>query len=203
MFESFSQFAQEYGAWGLFFITFVESLFSPVIPDPFLLAMAVLHPENAWLYAFACLSGTILGGCITYYVGLFGGRPVLNKFGQPEHIRKLDEIMDRYGLWAVWFAGISPIPHKITAIASGVFRLNLLHYNLATVVSRGPRFFGQAALVYYFGEPVARAFRENMHMVEKGVVVLIGVAILAVGVWYWRKRKQPLATEAMSETVVE
>jgi membrane protein DedA with SNARE-associated domain len=61
-----------------------------------------------------------------------------------------------YDFWAVFLAGLTPIPYKVFTIAAGVFSINFGVLVLASVLSRGLRFFALAALIYRFGPPIAR-----------------------------------------------
>ena len=63
---------------------------------------------------------------------------------------------DRYDFWAIFFAGLTPIPYKVFTLSAGVFNINFGVFLLASVLSRGLRFFAVAALIYRFGPPIAR-----------------------------------------------
>ena len=56
--------------------------------------------------------------------------------------------------------GVTPFPYKVITIASGVTRLDLLTFLIASLAARGLRFFIVATLLWYFGEPI-RAFIER------------------------------------------
>ena len=59
-------------------------------------------------------------------------------------------------------AGLTPFPYKVVTIASGVTELNLTTFVIASVLSRGMRFFLVAALLWYFGEPIRRFIERNL-----------------------------------------
>ncbi|HRW60641.1 MAG TPA: DedA family protein, partial [Defluviicoccus sp.] len=54
----------------------------------------------------------------------------------------------------------TPIPYKLVTIASGAAHFNLLVFTLASIATRGARFFLIAALLRRYGEPI-RAFVEE------------------------------------------
>ena len=54
----------------------------------------------------------------------------------------------------VFTAGFTPIPYKLITITAGVFSLNLPMFVLASVVSRGLRFFLFAWLIWRCGAPI-------------------------------------------------
>ena len=57
-------------------------------------------------------------------------------------------------MWLVLGGGFTPFPYKLITIASGVFSLNIIIFILASVISRGGRFFLIALLLWYFGKPI-------------------------------------------------
>lgn len=63
---------------------------------------------------------------------------------------------DQYDFWAVFLAGLTPIPYKVFTLSAGVFSVNFFIFVLASALSRGLRFFLLAALIYRFGPPIAR-----------------------------------------------
>ena len=70
-----------------------------------------------------------------------------------------------------------PIPYKITAIASGMARLNFGLFICVSVLVRGLRFGAEALLLKIYGEPI-RAF------VEKRLGLVASAAALADrGAW--------------------
>jgi membrane protein DedA with SNARE-associated domain len=50
----------------------------------------------------------------------------------------------------------------VFTIASGVTGMNLAVFLVASIVSRGARFFLLAALLWYFGEPIRRFIERNL-----------------------------------------
>jgi GT2 family glycosyltransferase len=56
----------------------------------------------------------------------------------------------------VMAGGFTPIPYKVIAIASGIAGLDPLVFALGSAVSRGSRFFLEAALLSRYGEPFRR-----------------------------------------------
>jgi len=107
------------------------------------------------------------------------GRPLLEFYGADEEFRSFREYYNEWGAWIVGAGGFTPLPYKVITIASGVTKLDIGIFILASVVSRGLRFYLVAALLWRFGEPV-REFVER-HMGKLAMlffVLLIGSFIL-------------------------
>ena len=82
-----------------------------------------------------------------------------------------------YGQWGVFLLAL-PIPYKVTAIASGMFKLNYPLFLGASLFIRGLRFFLVAALVRAYGEPI-RAFVEKRLALVTSVVAIVIIGLIA------------------------
>lgn len=148
------------GPAALFGISFAESSVFPIPPDPLLLALALGRPKKALLFAAICTAGSILGGMLGYAIGWFVWESVSGFFFghvpgvTPEGFAIVQEWYLKWGFWAVFLAGFTPLPYKVFTLASGVFAISFPIFVVASVISRGARFFIVAGLVYYFGAPI-------------------------------------------------
>jgi membrane protein DedA with SNARE-associated domain len=78
-------------------------------------------------------------------------------------------------------AAISFLPFKVATIASGVSGLALAPFLLASLVGRGIRFFGVAALVYYFGPNIQKFIDRYFNSLSLTFVVLLLLGFLLLG----------------------
>lgn len=148
----------------LFAVSFAESSFFPIPPDIMLIPMVLANRLKAWSYATLCTVASVLGGFAGYAIGYFlfdlVGKRLLDLYGYAEKFTEFASYYNDWGAWIVFFAGVTPFPYKVITIASGATGLNLLVFGIASVASRGLRFFLVAALLYWFGEPI-RTFIER------------------------------------------
>lgn len=148
----------------LFAVSFIESSFFPIPPDVMLIPMVLAERAKAWWFAFVATVGSVLGGMFGYLIGyaLFDaiGRYVLELYGALDQFQIFADQYNEYGAWIVFIFGVTPFPYKVITIASGATSLNIWVFLLASVASRGLRFFVVAALLYWFG-PAIRDFIEK------------------------------------------
>jgi membrane protein YqaA with SNARE-associated domain len=148
------------GPAALFGISFAESSVFPIPPDPLLLALSLGRPSKALVFAAICTAGSILGGMFGYAIGWFVWESVSDFFFNhvpgvtPEGFAVVQDWYQRWGFWAVFLAGFTPLPYKVFTLASGVFQISFPIFLVASTISRGARFFIVAGLVYYFGAPI-------------------------------------------------
>jgi len=151
-----------YGAVALFALALAESSFFPIPPDPLLIALCLGLPRKSLRFAAIATAGSVLGGALGYAIGAVGWHAVGGWFFTyvpgvtPASFARVQGLYERYDFWAVFLAGLTPIPYKVFTLSSGVFRIDIGVFLIASVLSRGLRFFVIAGLIYRFGPPIAR-----------------------------------------------
>ena len=184
-FKDCANYFMEMGEVGLFFLSFIESSVFPIPPDVILIPMCLAEPKNALIFATITTVASVLGAVFGYGIGRFGGRPVLNFLfkKQQSKIEEVEKLYNKYGVWAVGAAAFTPIPYKIFTITSGVFKMNLLGFILASIVGRGGRFFIVAFALMLFGEKI----KSNLELII--IVVSILLILFYVIVCKWKSIK--------------
>ncbi len=146
------------------FISFIESSVFPIPPDVMLIPMILADRQRAFRLALIATIFSVLGGFAGYAIGVFlydqVAEPLIQLYGYGHAFTDFSEGYKEHGGWAVFVFGVTPFPYKVITIASGVTRLDLLTFLIASVAARGLRFFIVATLLWYFGEPI-RAFIER------------------------------------------
>jgi membrane protein YqaA with SNARE-associated domain len=78
-----------------------------------------------------------------------------------------------WGWFIIFAAGLTPLPYKVFTITSGVTGLALPVFIAGSVISRGIRFFAEAALLRIFGEPIRAFIERYMSLLTIAFVVLL------------------------------
>lgn len=166
--------------WALGFVSFIESSFCPIPPDPLLLAMLINDRAASWRLAFICTVSSVLGGILGYYIGyaLYGslGKWLVETYQMEASFESLQEVFRQYGFWVIALKGLTPIPYKIVTITCGVIKFDLPTFMLASIVARASRFYMLAALMYKFGAPIKIFVEKNLTM-----VTAVATAVLIAG----------------------
>jgi membrane protein YqaA with SNARE-associated domain len=163
--------------WWLFGIAFAEASFFPVPPDALLIPMALARPDRAWRFATICMVGSVIGGALGYLIGyaVFDqlARPLIQLYGYGDRFAAFQALYARWGLWVILIKGLTPIPYKIVTIASGAAHFNFWVFMMASLLTRGARFFLVATLLRFFGSPVRDFIERRLTLVT---------SLLALGV---------------------
>ncbi|MCX5495428.1 DedA family protein [Kaistia dalseonensis] len=172
--------AGKHALWLLAVVSFAEASFFPIPPDPVLAAIVLANRKRAWVAALVCTAASVLGGLAGYAIGagLYDviGAPVIAFYHLEDAFHAFQARFEEWGGWIILAKGLTPIPFKLVTIASGVVHLNLTTFVLASLLTRGLRFFIVAGLFYAFG-PQARA------IIDKNfpLVMLIGTILVILG----------------------
>ena len=158
-------------------IAFIEGIFFPIPIDVMLMPMVLARRDRAWRYALICLAASMLGGSTGYAVGFF-----LHPVG--EAIIKLTggdiaTFKQWYAKWGLLLLA-TPLPYKITAIASGLFEFPYWKFLAASAVIRGARFFVVAGLLRAYGAPIQDFVEKRLVWIVSGVALAVALALVVL-----------------------
>ena len=166
--------------WWLALVAFVESSVFPIPPDVIIVPMVLADRRRAWRIATIATIASVAGGMLGYAIGsLFFdaiGRPILDLYGYADKFADFAARYNDWGAWIVFGAGITPFPYKVITIASGVTRLDLLVFIVASVLARALRFFVVAGLLWQFGPSIRRLLERYL-----GPITVIFFVLLVGG----------------------
>lgn len=165
-------------------LSFAESSFFPIPPDPLLIAMVTAKP-NKWLrFAIITTVASVMGGVFGYIIGAglqeTIGRLIIDAYHLQEEFITVGGLYAEYTFLAVIVAGFTPIPYKLFSIAAGVFAVNLPLFALASFVGRGGRFFLVAYLMHHFGKRYKDKIEKYIDTLGFVFIILIILGFIAV-----------------------
>ena len=163
--------------WALGFISFIESSIFPVPPDALMMPMVLARRDKAWQIAAVCTIASVIGGLFGYMIGYFLwdaiGQQVMDFYGYAAKMDEFAALYNEWGFWIVAGAGFTPFPYKVITIASGLTQLDLAVFMVASIVSRGARFFLVAGLLWYFGPPIRVFIEMNLGLLATAFFALL------------------------------
>jgi membrane protein YqaA with SNARE-associated domain len=158
-------------------VSFAESSFFPIPPDAMIVPMVLAQPKMAWRIAAVATAASVIGGLFGYAIGYFlyetVGQWLFAIYGRQDALEWFRAQYNEYGLWVILVKGATPIPYKIVTIASGVAQFDLGIFILASIATRGARFFLLAALLRLYGEPIREFIERRLTLVTTAFVILI------------------------------
>ncbi|HSR13428.1 MAG TPA: DedA family protein [Thermodesulfobacteriota bacterium] len=135
--------------------------------------------------------GCVWGSVVAYYAGMYGGRPLVEKYGKYVLISAKDlDIADRwfarYGDWAIFFSRLLPVVRTFISFPAGVARMNMPRFILYTFVGSFPWCLGLAYIGMKLGQEW-NTLGEYFHRFDIAIGVLIALGVAA---YIWRHVKE-------------
>ena len=170
---------KKYALSFLLIVAFLESFIFPIPPDIFLIFLILAQKDKAFYLAFYCTVLSVAGGILGYFIGSFFfdslGQGILNYYNLNEKFLTFSESYNEFGAFIVVAGGFTPIPYKIITIFSGFVKMDFFEFTIASVISRGARFFLIATLLYFFGKKI-----EELLIKKFGLISLILFLIIII-----------------------
>ena len=181
------------GYSGIVLLMAIESACIPLPSEiimPFSGYLVSTGEMNLWVVAFAGAVGCVLGSLVAYWVGMKGGRPLIEKYGRYVLVSRHDlDLADRWfekrGEIIVFVSRMLPAIRTFIAFPAGVARMNLKRFVIYTFAGSFPWCLGLA----YVGQKLGEKWNKDdtlktwFHRFD----FLIGIAaVILIAWWIWR-----------------
>ena len=173
--DSVVSWASSFGLVGLAVVSASEAALQPVPPDLLVIPMSLDANSEFELLAifFVVTLFSVIGSLGGYGIGLYAGRPAIEKIAKPSLSRKLDELISRYGDAGVFIAAVSPIPYKLLAWMAGAGRMEMRTFISAGIFGRSIRFGMEVLVVGFWGEEFVQMLEEPLFWIVVGVFSIV------------------------------
>ena len=203
--SSFTSQVGSHGAYAVFLLMAIDAVFPAASELVMLYAGAVAagvfssahHVSlfgakigfGAAAYVVMALAGTLgylVGAIVGWWIGLRGGRPLLERHGRwlhlgPERLERAERWFGRWGNVGVLIGRLTPLVRSFVSIPAGVFEMRLAPYSVLTLIGSAIWAFAIAGAGYGLGSSYER-FNHDFRYAE--YAVLAGVLVLAAYLVY-------------------
>jgi membrane protein DedA with SNARE-associated domain len=156
--------------------------------------------SDFWAFVAMALSGTIgytVGSILGWAIGLYGGRPFLERHGRwfhigPGKLERAERWFERWGKAAVFLGRVTPVVRSFISIPAGVFRASLGWYTMLTLLGSAIWCFAFAGIGFALGRNW-----EDFHHVFRYADYAVLAVVIGLAVWLvLRRRSSKLARRA-------
>jgi len=181
------------GYGGIVLLMAIESACIPLPSEiimPFSGYLVYTGRFNIWLVSIAGALGCVAGSLVAYWVGMYGGRPLIEKYGKfvlvSRHDLDLaDRWFDRFGEIIVFVSRLLPAIRTFIAFPAGVARMNLKKFVIYTFAGSLPWCLGLA----YVGQKLGERWEQDPRLktLFHRFDFIIGIVIVLAATWWiWR-----------------
>ena len=184
------------GYWGVILLMAIESACIPLPSEiimPFSGYLVSRGELNLWGVGVAGAVGCVVGSLAAYWLGMYGGRPLIEKYGKYILISRhdldlADRLFGRYGEVIIFTSRLLPAIRTFISFPAGVARMNLTRFIIYTFAGSLPWCLALA----YVGQKLGEKWNkdETLKTLFHRFDFVIGViGLVAVVWWVWRHIK--------------
>ncbi|MDA1475810.1 DedA family protein [Bacillus changyiensis] len=175
----------------------------------FIPAEVVLPLAGYWVYqgdmsligvVLAGSLGGVVGPLTLYWLGRYGGRPFLERYGKyffikPEALEKSDRFFEKYGGFVAFSGRFIPGVRTLISIPCGLAKMNVWVFSIYTFLAITPITFVYVYLGFYLGENWSAVGR----LLDKYLLPLgMAIAVLSILYLYIKYKQNKVKTESLT-----
>ena len=150
---------ENFGYFGMFLGMVLEAVIIVIPSEAILATGGILASRGVFSFIgafFIGLVGSVFCAIVIYFMGYFGGRPFIRKFGKyffmkEEDIEKSDSWFLRYGMFGALIGRNFPIIRTLISLPIGIMRMSFFKFLIFTIIGSIPWTFLFVYLGYALG----------------------------------------------------
>ncbi|MGH9898625.1 MAG: DedA family protein [Pyrinomonadaceae bacterium] len=181
------------GYSGIVLLMAIESACIPLPSEiimPFAGYLVYTGQFNLFWVGIAGAAGCVLGSLVAYWIGMYGGRPLIERYGRyllisRHDIELADRLFNRYGEIIVFVSRLLPVIRTFIAFPAGVAKMGVRKFIIYTFLGSLPWCLGLGLVGQLLGEQWDRdeTLKTWFHRFD---FVIGAIGLLVVAWWVWR-----------------
>jgi len=177
------------------YIGIALGLMIEVIPSEIVLSyggyLVSIGKINFWGALLAGIIGGTFAQIFLYWLGLYGGRPVLDKYGKfllikKSHINASEQWFKKYGTGVIFTARFVPVIRHAISIPAGIAKMPISIFIIYTVTAMVP----WTVLFLLLGIQLGEHWRDIKQFAKPMLLPIIIIAFLSIIIYFiYKKRK--------------
>ena len=182
------------GYFGLFVLMALESMVAPVPSEvvmPFAGYLVLQGRFSFWIAALVSGLGSIFGSLLSYYIGVYGGRPFVLKFGkylllEEEHLEWTEKWFKKQGEKTIFISRFVPVVRHLISIPAGMAKMPMQKFLVYT-------FAGASIwnlILLYAGFMLGEHW-DKIHQYSKELDIVFVIAVVLFLIYFvWKHHKR-------------
>ncbi|MGD9684211.1 MAG: DedA family protein [Candidatus Obscuribacterales bacterium] len=169
---------EAWGYWGIILMMAIESANIPLPSEAIMPTAGILVQQGKMNFHLAALAGAV--GCVvgsipSYFLGMKGGRPFLEKYGRwfllkAKDLETADKWVNKYGDMTFFICRMLPVVRTFISFPAGVLRAHFLMFCIFTFIGSWIWCYLLTWVGVQFGENM-EMFRGLWHKFDIAIVV--------------------------------
>lgn len=175
----------------------LESMIAPVPSEAVMPFAGFLISTGQFSFVgviVASTIGSLIGSLLSYYIGAYGGRPLIDKFGKyfflnHHHLEITEQFFAKRGEATIFISRFIPIVRHLISLPAGTGKMNIWKFSIYTVLGAGL----WNTFLAYVGFVLKNHWDELGKYSKIGDVIVIAAAVGLAGYFIYKKRKNAKA----------
>lgn len=182
-----TKFIESTGYYSLVILMAMESMVFPIPSEAVMPFAGFLIAQGVFSFKaviFFSTLGSVLGSLISYYIGDYGGRPFVDKYGKyfllsHKDLEFTERFFKRFGSPAIFFSRFIPVVRHLISLPAGMAKMKMWKFCLYTVLGAGLWNAFLAWLGYYLQQ------KWDVIMQYTQILDILIIAVLIIGIAYF------------------
>ena len=150
------------------------------------------QPWNVILVTLFGTVGATLGALVAYAIGMYGGRPVIERWGRylgitPADLDRADDFFARHGNAAAFFGRMVPVIRSLVSFAAGIAHMPLGRFVVFTFLGSLP----WTLLLVVSGVVMGANWEEIGGILKRFEYLVLAILAVIVLLWIWFRIVKP------------
>ncbi len=191
----------QHGYIAIFVLAMMESMCIPVPSELFyglggaLTAAAFVastgshaQPLSVVAVIISGVSGELFGALISYHVGRYAGRALVDRYGKyillsHKDLDSAERWFARFGVWSILFGRVVPVVRSVISLPAGVAEMSRGRFALFTVI--GDSLWG--TMLVLLGRTAGKNWDHLTHTMKAIQYPVIAIIVLGLGYGFWHR----------------
>jgi membrane protein DedA with SNARE-associated domain len=181
------------GYWGIALGMAIESCNIPLPSEVILPFGGFLVAQGQLNFILAVLAGTVggtVGSMASYYIGMKGGRPFIEKYGRyflisERELALADRWFARWGEATVFFTRLLPVIRTFISLPAGISRMHFRRFVVYTFLGSLP----WSLLLTYLGYKLGVHWEDlRVWFHDFDIAIVVALVLALIFFLWWRRR---------------
>ena len=183
-------FIDKTGYISVFVLMVMESMIFPIPSEAVMPFAGFLIAESKFTFTLVIAVstfGSIVGSLLSYWIGLYGGQPFIERYGRfflldREDLAATERFFKKYGNATIFISRFIPVVRHLISLPAGMGRMNLVRFSIYTIIGAG--------LWNAFLTVCGFYLRKNWEVVMQysGIVDIAVLVVLVFGIAFFIKK---------------